>query len=383
VGGWGKHSDHAANSVAWSSHDRLVVLSRDGTVRELSLSAGVGPAYRLVDPAGGAWPFSTRDIFPPELIHLHGNAFAVDLYNFRLEFDLPSADKLGAGNLAVSTTLAYRVVRDGEAHQAEVKQIDRLTEEIRRGYVKIGSKEPARIIAGLHELAAEVRNHLDEIVVDHRWLPSLQYRGKAITETEFCDILVTDGSDAAVDALDGLLSAFLDATEGQHENVWHPNDGTPTLGPVAFALIRICDPIPLSVPRFFARRDANHDMWTLPEFERLALPPERYLSSDLVALQMRLAIQDVCTGNVEASIFDLYRLPLSREVLRADPSLAAEFATTIVGQVEAQAPDFSWASGGGVSGVLEMIAEGLEAEDRAEAALGAEIRGAAEGHRER
>ena len=379
--GWGKHSAHAANSMAWSSRDRLIVLSRDGTVREISLSAGIGPAWRLVDPASGAWPFSARDIFPPELIHLQRNVFAVDLYNFRLEFELPSSENFGPANLGVSTTLTYRVVRDGKAHEAEVKEVDRLTEEIRRGYVKISSKDPARIIKGLHELAAEVRDHLDEIVVDHRWLPSLQYRGKAIPESEFCDILVADGSDAAVAALDELLSAFLDATEGRQGNIWHPNDGTPTMGPVAFALIRICDPLPQSVTRFFARRDANHDMWTLPEFERLALPPERFLSSDLVTVQFRLAIQDISTGNAESDIFDLYRLPLAREALRADPSLAPEFAKTIVAQLEAQAPDLSWASGDGVSGVLEGIAERLDPADPAAATIGAELRRKAQVHR--
>jgi hypothetical protein len=383
VSGWGKHSALAASSMAWSARDRLVVLSRDGSVREISLTAGIGPAYRLVDQAGSAWPFSTRDVFPPELIHLHGNTFAVDLYNFRLEFDLPAGEKFGPANLSASTPLAYRVVRDGEAHQAEIKKVDRLTEEIRRGYVKVSSKDPARIIVGLHELAAEVRGHLAEIVVDHRWLPSLQYRGKAITESEFCDILVADGSVAAVTALDGLLSAFLDATENDPGNVWHPNDGTPTMGPVAFALIRMCDPLPQSVPRFVARRDANHDMWTPVELPKLGLPPERWLSPDLVTLQIRLAIQDLCTGNVEGDIFALYRLALAREVLRADPARASEFARTIIEQLEAQAPELSWASGDGVSGVLEGIAEALDAQDRAEAALGAELRRRAEADRER
>jgi hypothetical protein len=374
LAGWGKHSAHAAVSMAWNSSDRVVVLSRDGTVREISLSAGIGPAHRLVSPADGAWPFSDRDTFPPELIHLQGNAFAVDLFDFRLEFELPSGGSFGPGNLEGSTPLAYRVVKDRDAHQAEVKEVDRLAEAIRRGFVKIGSKEPVRIIAGLQELAREVRDHLDEIVVDHRWLPSLQYRGKAITESEFCDILVADGSDAAVGALDGLLSAFLDATEGKHGNVWHPNDGTPALGPVAFALIRMRDPFPDSVARFFARRDMNHDMWTAQEFERLALPPERYLSSDLLTLQIRLAIQDICTGNVEADLFALYRLSLARDALRADPALAPGIATTIVEQLEAQSPDLTWASGAGVSGVLESIAEGLDAGDRAEAAVAAELR---------
>jgi hypothetical protein len=383
IGGWSKHSMHAAVSMAWRSADRLVVLSRDGSVRELSLSAGIGPAYRLASPGDGAWPFSDRDTFPPELIHLRGTTFAVDLYDFRLEFDLPSDGKLGAANIAVSTPLVYRVVKDRERHNVEVQEVDRLAEAIRRGFVKIGSKDPARIIAGLRELAGEVREHIDEIVVDHRWLPSLQYRGKAVTEAELCEILVADGSDEAVRALDGLLTAFLDATEGWHGNVWHPNGGAPALGPVAVALIRMCDPLPASVPEFFARRDMNHDMWTAPEFERLALPPERFAAPDLVTLQIRLAIQDICTGNVEADILALYRLPLVREALRTNPSLADDLASTIHAQIEAQSSDLTWASEAGVAGVLDAIAESLHTENSAEAALAAELRRRATARRER
>lgn len=374
LGGWSKHTAHAASSMAWKSRDSLVALSRDGTVREVSLSAGIGPAYHLVSPKDGAWPFSERDTFPPELIHLRGDVFAVDLYNFRLEFELPPGAGFGPGNLTGSTPLAYRIVKDGEAHQAEVQQVDRLAEAIRRGYVRISTREPARIIAGLRELAEEVRDHLGEIVVDHRWIPTLHCRGKAIPEAEFCGILVADGSAEAVGALDALLSAFLAATEGQHGNVWHPDDGTPTLGPVAFALLRMCDPLPPSVARFFARRDMNHDMWTAGEFERLALPSNRYLSPDLLSLQFRLAIQDICTGNVDADLFALYRLPLAREVLRSNPSRASEFATTIVAQLAAQAPDLGWASEAGIPGVLEAIAEGLDTGDGAEAALAGELR---------
>jgi len=226
----------------------------------------------------------------------------------------------------------------------------------------------------LHELANEVRDHLEEIVVDHRWLPSLHYRGKPVTEAELCEILIADGSDEAVRALDVLLTAFLEATEGDHENIWHPDDGTPTMGPASIALIKLCNPLPPSIPRFYARRDMNHDMWTCEAFERLDLPHERFLSADLVALQVRLAIQDICTGNVDADIFALYRLKLVREVLRANPSLALELADVIISQLDAQAPDLTWASGAGSAGVAEAIAESLDGAAPAEAALAAELR---------
>ncbi|WP_143279097.1 hypothetical protein [Bradyrhizobium sp. C9] len=373
LNGWSAHSAGSADSIAWIAHDRFVVLSGDGTVRELSIAGAVGQTYQLVDPKTGRWTFTEPSLFPHELIHLRNRAFEITAFNHRLEFDLPSMAPSSAGALGAPIPLAYRVVADVAARNAEVKKVDSLAEAIRRGYVKIGAKEPARMIAGLRELAREAREHLDEIVVDDRWLPTLHCRGKAVGETEFCDILAADGSDAAARALDELLTAFLDATAVRRQNVWHPDDVTPTMGPVTFALIRLCDPLPPSVARFYDRRDMSHDTWTPQEFERLDLPEDRFLSPDLSTLQIRLAIQDICAGNVKADIFALYRLPLVREALHIDPSRSANLAQAIIDQLSGQASDLAWATSAGVAGVLEAIVEGLDADIPAEAALAEEL----------
>ncbi|GKQ51500.1 hypothetical protein [Bradyrhizobium sp. Ce-3] len=374
LNGWSAHSAYSVDSIAWIARDRFVVLSRDGTVRELSIAGDVGQTYQLVDPKTGTWSFTEPSLFPHELIHIRSSAFAITAFNHRLEFDLPSMAASSVGALGAPIPLAYRAVADVAARNAEVKRVDSLAEAIRRGYVKIGSKEPARLIAGLRELAREAREHFDEIVVDERWLPTLHYRGKAVGETEFCDILAADGSDAATRALDELLTAFLDATAVRRQNVWHPDDVTPTMGPVTFALIRLCDPLPPSVARFYDRRDMSHDTWTPQEFERLDLPKSRFSSPDLLTLQIRLAIQDICTGNVKADIFALYRLPLVREALHVDPSRSADLAQAIIDQLSGQASDLAWATSAGVAGVLEAIVEGLDAGIPAEAALADELR---------
>jgi hypothetical protein len=191
--------------MVWIAGDRFVVLSRDGTIRECSLAGGAGQTFQLVDPETRGWPFSKRHVPSPslaelELIHLQDRAFAVDLYEFRLELDMPSTDVSAGGDPWASVPVTYRIVRDAEGWDREVKQVIRLAGKIRRGYVAIWSKEPTRIIAGLRELAREVRNHLDEIVVDDRWLPSLYHRGRAVAEPELCDILIADGSDEAARA---------------------------------------------------------------------------------------------------------------------------------------------------------------------------------------
>lgn len=372
--GWSAHAAHATASVQWIDNDHVVVLSLDGTVREVSLSGGTGRAYRLVDPLTGTWPYVHPTPVLPSLIHLQARSFAVDVLSSRLEFDLPSLRPGKLDDLLSSTPLPYRLVRDVAGYQAEVSHVDRLAEAIRRGYVKIASKEPATIIAGLGKLAREVSLHLDEIVVDDRWLPSLFIRGKPIGEEELCNILVADGSAGAARILDVFLTAFLDATEGRNRSVWHPDDTTPTMGPVALALIGLCDPLPPSVARYFARRDMDHDSWTAAAFERLSLSQERLLKDDLVALQVRLAIQDICTGNMSLDILAHYRLPLIRNALRAEPSRASAIAEVVVAQLEAQASNLSWASAVGVSGLLQNIADALARDTPSEAMLASLLR---------
>ncbi|MCW2285055.1 hypothetical protein M2323_003025 [Rhodoblastus acidophilus] len=380
---WSEQAALAADSMAWIARDRFAVLSRDGTVRECSLEGGVGQTFQLVDPETRVWPFSKRYVPSPglaelELIHLQDRAFAVDLYEFRLEFELPSTDVSAGGDPCAPVPVAYRIVRDAEGWDREVKQVNRLAEKIRRGYVTIGSKEPARIIAGLRELAREVRDHFDEIVVDDRWLPSLHHRGSAITEPEFCDILIADGSDEAVRALDELLTAFLGAAGDPRRSIWHLDDCTPAMGPTALALIRLCDPLAPSIARYYARRDIYHDTANSEAFARVELPQSRFLSPDLVTLQIRLALQDICSRNVEADIFALYRLPLVREALRAGSPPALDLAEVIVSQLEEQTanPDLSGAAR--VADVLEAIASALDVGAPAEAALATELRRRAE-----
>jgi hypothetical protein len=373
LSGWSQHSAHAVDSIVWMGIDRFIMFARDGKVREVSTSGEVGHTYQLIDPEKKAWPFSNRNVFPPDLQHVKDRIYAIDLLNIRLEFELPSFSPDGSGDFQRVTPLYYRQTIDGARHTDEVKQVDRLTEKIRRGYVKIGVKDGNNVITGLHELTKEVQDHLDEIVVDNRWIPTLYHRGKPVTEAELCDILSADGSEQAVRALDGLLTAFLDATEGQKENIWHPDDETPTMGPVSLALIKLCDPLPPSIARFYGRRDMDHDMWTFEAFERLELPQKRLLAADLVTLQVRLAIQDICTGNVDKNIFALYQLKLVRDALDANTFLVADFAEMIVEQTKAQAPDFTWASSSGVSGILKAIVESLDTSVRSEAHLASEL----------
>lgn len=370
--GWSEHSDHAAASMVWVGSDRFVTFSCDGKVLEVSASGGIGHIYQLVDPEKHVWPFPHDPLFRP-LQHEKDRTFALEFYNFRLEFELPPFAKAGTGTRQRATPLSYRMTIDRGRYDAEVKQVDRLTDKIRHGYVKIGGKDPDHIIKGLHDLAQEVRHHLSEIVVDARWIPTLYHRGKPVTETELCDILIAEGSKQAVLALDGLLTAFLDATEGRRQEVWHTDDVTPTMGPVSMALIRLCDPLPPSIARFYARRDMDHDMWTIEAFERLDLPQKRCLAPDLATLQIRLAIQDICTGNNDPNIFAYYRLHLLRAALHANPSLVSELTDMIVDQTEAQAPNLTWASKAGVTGVLNAIAESLDKNIQSEADLAVEL----------
>jgi hypothetical protein len=369
---WGFHAKTPVMAMAWTREpDRIVVLGRNATIREISLTEGPGPAYRLVDPPKSSYGFDwiSRDA---DLVPIRGRTFAVAYYPARFEFDLPPSPDFGAHHLDRVTLLPFRIIMDRDRHDKELAEADRLTRAIRPGYVTIKSREAKDIIAGLAKLADEIRTRLGEIVVDNRWAPALFHRGKAIEEQEFCDVLVKDRSGAARAALEDLLQAYVDTNTGP-ENVWHPDDDAPTMGPVALALLRLSDPIPECVMTFYGRRDMDHDGWTREALGGLGLPAERLTATDLLALQFRLAIQDIATGNIEAELFRQYGLGHARSALHRRPALAEPYADLIVSQLEAQAKiSLSWS--GGADALLTKIADALDSSSPSEATLAAELR---------
>jgi len=371
IGSWSRHCEHGTDALLWLTNEHFLTLSRGGRGRIISTGGDLGSVYQLSHPDGSEWKYwsgydMTVDLQPglnADLeLRVHGDHWEIDWPTSNLSPMEPAE--------SVQPVKALRVhKKDLKENERLRKKVDRMTAKIRRGYVKVSGRDTNDIVSGLEELSREVRAHLPEIVVDHRWAPALYYRGKPIIEDEFCDILVADPSEAGIRALDNLLTAFLDATEGDPQNIWHPDDLKPTMGPVTIALMKMTNPLPASITRFYARRDMDHDMWTYQAFEEMGLSDKRLLSADLVTLQIRLAIQDICTGNMDPNIFALYRLPLVRDVLHRNPQLVPDICKVIVDQTEAQAPHFTWASSEGVAGVLAAISDELNKGQAAEKAM--------------
>jgi hypothetical protein len=369
---WGFHAKTPVMAMAWTSEpDRIAALGRNGIVREISFAEGPGPAWQLVDPPQSTYGFDWIS-HDAQLIRIRDRTFAVDYHAARFEFDLPASPDFGAHHLDGATPLPFRIIKDRDRHQKEVAEADRLTRAIRPGYVTIKSSDAKEIIAGLGKLATEVRTRFDEIVVDYRWTPALFVRGKAIEEQEFSEILVEDGSDAARAALQGLLEAYVEVCT-KAQNVWHPDDHTPTMGAVAFALVKLSDAVPECVTTFCGRRDMDHDGWTFDAFGKLDLPADRLTAPDLLALQFRLAIQDISTGNIEPELFRQYGLRHARLALDRDPALAEPYADLIAAQLLAQS-NASLGFARGADPLLTKIADALGASAPAEAGLAAALR---------
>ncbi|WP_152553482.1 hypothetical protein [Erythrobacter longus] len=371
LGSWSKHCEHGTDTLLWLTNDKFLTLSRGGRGRIISTGGDLGSVYQLSHPDGSEWKYWSGYDTTVDIQRGASADFELRVHGDHWEIDWPTSNLSPMESAeSVQQVKALRVnKKDLKENERLRKKVDRMTAKIRRGYVKVSGRDTNDIVSGLEELSREVRAHLPEIVVDHRWAPALYYRGKPIIEDEFCDILVADPSEAGIRALDNLLTAFLDATEGDHENIWHPDDLKPTMGPVTVALIKMTNPLPASITRFYARRDMDHDMWTYQAFEEMGLSDKRLLSADLVTLQIRLAIQDICTGNMDPNIFALYRLPLVRDVLHRNPQLVPDICKVIVDQTEAQAPHFTWASSEGVAGVLAAISDELNKGQAAEKAM--------------
>lgn len=167
-------------AVAWTPDpDRIVVLGRNGVIREVSFTRGPGVAFEVSDPPEPSYGFDWRSQ-DAQLIPLGNRSFAVDYNSARFEFDLPESPGFGPHNLEGVQPLSIRVITDKALHARESTAADRLTRAIRPGYITIDGLEPSHIIAGLEKLAAELRANFDDIVVDDRWAPALFHRGKPI-----------------------------------------------------------------------------------------------------------------------------------------------------------------------------------------------------------
>jgi hypothetical protein len=147
------------------------------------------------------------------------------------------------------------------------------------------------------------------------------------------------------------------------------------MGHVALGLVQLCDPVPDAVMTFVARRDPDHDNWTPDAWQTLSLSPYRSAQPDVIALRIRLALQDISTGNfVRPDFFAFYHLDRDRVRLRADPSRAEAYANLIVTQMRAQWPDLASAGNSRGASFLGSIVGAMDITDPAEAALAAALR---------
>ncbi len=374
------HARSAAYAFAWTDRDdTFVILTRQGTVREVHVEKGVGPEYVLTPLTKPDRNFSWDDIVAneetvrAELSRLHGRTFALEYHGNRLEFDLPETGDFSMMPPKEMKNLATRIVMDKKQFYDELKLSDSLTSKLRPDFIKIKSLSADNVIAGVHKLADVVRRRFDEIVVHGRWEPTLVCQERAVREENICKILLELASAEAEGALSALLDAYLSHQGAERPVVWHLDDTTPACAPTAFALLQMTGRVSENVERFFANRDMDHDSYTVQQFEKFELERSQWAARDMLRLRLRLAVQDIGTGNFGKDLFKLYGLTDVAEGLGTGEYEATAFADLVAEVVNAQAPLFSWATPLGVKGVIKMLADGLSADRPAIAELKQEL----------
>ncbi|TYC78566.1 hypothetical protein FMN63_03295 [Stappia sp. BW2] len=95
----------------------------------------------------------------------------------------------------------------------------------------------------------------------------------------------------------------------------------------------------------------------------------------MLALRIRLALQDISTGNIGPDLFALYNLDQDREKLRADLSQVETYARLVAAQIRAQWPDLASAGNSRGAFLVEKIVGAIDLTAPAEAALVAALRG--------
>lgn len=377
---WEAYASREFLRIAWTDRpDTFLALTCRGTLREIHMFQGPGPEYRIEPlPERKRSIENAKPYSDVELKHLGDRKFALEYPAHRLEFDVPPTASFTAAPSGAVHLLQARIVVDRDRYSKELKIADRLAREIRPGYVTIKSLEPQEIIVGVKKLTAEVTGSFEEMAVENRWQPTLFKGRKQIREQDICDILLADGGSESFAVLSALLDAYLVTQEtrnGRQWTVWHEDDVTPALVPTAFTLIEMTGTVPDNVNRLFGMRDMEHDTRYTPQrFASLKLTPGQLASEQLFRLRLRLAVQDVGTGNNGTDLANFYGLKRELGTIDSGGYSAKDFAEIVKEVVDAQAPDFDWASPQGPKGMLETLANGLKGEGSGIATLKDELR---------
>lgn len=334
---WGFHAKTPIMSLTWIDNlDGFLVLGRNGALREISISQGPGPAYRIENRPKtlDSLDWQNKDA---KLNHLGNRRFEVSYYATNFQFELPESSDFGPDQIGIVKPIAIQIITDREQHQKEVKAMDRLVNAIRPGYIKIGSLAAKDIISGINQLAEDLRNNYSQIVVDGRWTPSLWVKGKPVEEQDICNILYEDASKEAAEALKNLLTSYLQSTSGRLQDAWHLDDETPTMGPVAISLIKMLTPVPAVVMEFIEQRDIDHDDWFYEAFDNSGIEARQTNPDDLLPIRIRLAMQAMSRGYLN-KFFELFGLNSDLVKLNSNPSLASKYAREIIIQTDRQWP---------------------------------------------
>ncbi|CTQ56745.1 hypothetical protein LP7551_05307 [Roseibium album] len=373
---WSAHSRMPTFNMIWSDDGHSVLaLGQDGTAREISFAEGPGPAWHLMGReeitrkyAALSSTIQTRQI--------GGRAFSVDLPDSRIEFAIPANVTFGSSRLHETEASHTERIGDKETKRLEIKAVNQIVAKTRAGYVTAKSKSVSDLIDGVCRLSKEVEQRFEEIVVSSSWTPSVYFKESEITETDFCDRLSRDGSDAAVEALLALLKAYLKHSSSKNFPALHIDGEIPALGPTALALLKTATPVPAEVLTFLRLREVYHDVWIHIEFRISSLPTERLLESDVWAISLTLALQDYAhLGNGHGPV-DLLQPAQSKMIKSASTTEIKAISTIFLEQMNALWPNYPWEPGSEAERCVQRICSALEKNGGTEQVIARNLRAA-------
>ena len=179
-------------------------------------------------------------------------------------------------------------------------------------------------------------------------------------------------------ALDTLVRAFMrhqratvDVTAGEDETA--RGDHVPMcLAETVLTAIRLSDRIPAGCWRWIVRRDGQHDTHTSAVLGPRVIDPLGLQGrDDLVALAVRVGLQDFATQDWEGSLLRIGAMPSVAAELHAGRLAPDRLAHVLRRQLRAQARGggLSWSTEAGERGILAEIARRLDPAQPAEQAL--------------
>lgn len=280
-------------AAAWAGSG-YVVLFQNGNLRQIDNNGTAGPMIRIenfpkIDPNERLVDGCLLEL---HLEYLEPSRLRVTSNRVSFEVELPGSKD--------TDSVVASVNFDATTFEPDMQTARKLAAKTRPANVKIRSRKPEAIVAGLKKMAPIVGKKYEHVVFDQTWTPTLIQGETFLEEEMFCNILLqAPQTPEAADALDDLIAAFLSQC-GATNSIVHQDGEKFSLTDCVIASIQLRGEVSDPCMEWVRRRDEDHEGVFCHEVIERVLPGFSVASEDVLRLVVQIGVQDAMGQQPEA-----------------------------------------------------------------------------------